>query len=165
MWYLSEYQEKGETVMELQPEVASQAALFLFDIGRWAASELKERWTLARKKTSARQTTEVDLSKSKEEIKQQAETLLRDVATDHGVADVERVLRLIERKGNLIWEWKEGKVANDEEYNRQLITRSAYQLRQQELDQKIADTLVEIETDLKELGVQVKKEVADQSAS
>jgi len=146
---------------ELPPEVRAQGAAFLFDIGRWAASELKERWKLARQKRAAGQATEVDLSKPKENVEKQSEALLADVAAEHGVAEVERVLGLVERKRSLILEWKESKVDNEEEHNRQMITRATLRIRQQELDQKIAQTMVGIEADLKELGVQVKKEKAE----
>ena len=145
----------------LPPEVKAQAASFLFDIGRWAASELKERWTLARQKKDAKQPAEVDLSKPKEEVEKQSEPLLQDIAAERGVAEVERVFGFIGRKRSLILEWKESKVANEEEHSRQLISRAALQLRQRELDQKISQTLAEIEADLKELGVQVRKDKAE----
>ena len=147
---------------ELPPEVKAQAASFLFDTGRWAASELKERWRLARQKKGAKQPTEVDLSKPKEEVEKQSETLLQDIAAEHGVAEVERVLGLIEQKRDLILEWKESKMDNEEEYSRQMITRATLRLRQQELDQKIANTMAEIEADLQGLDVKVEKEGAEQ---
>jgi hypothetical protein len=150
----------GLNMAELPPEVRAQGAAFLFDIGRWAASELKERWKLTRQKRAAGQATEVDLSKPQEEVEKQSEALLSDVAAERGVAEVERVLGLVERKRDLILEWRESKVDNEEEYNRQTIARSTLRIRQQELDQKIAQTMAEIETDLKELGVQVRRDKA-----
>lgn len=146
-------------------EVKIKGISLFIDIGRWAASELRERWKLARQKKDAEQPTEVDLSKQEEEVKQQAEIILQDIATERGVAEIERVLNLIERKRNLIVEWKESKVDNEEAYSRQMITRTALRLRQQELDQKIADIMSEIETDLGELGVQVGKEEVEQRAN
>lgn len=155
-------QEKGEPPMsELPPEVKAQAASFLFEIGRWAASELKERWTLARKKKGTQKPTEVDLSKPKEEVEQQSEALLQDVVAERGKAEVERVLGLIGRKRNLILEWKEIKVDNEEEANREMIARAALRLRQKELDDKIAQTMAQIETDLKELGIRVERAKAE----
>lgn len=161
---LKEKSKGGKTMQELPPEVKAQGALFLFDIGRWAATELKERWTLARKGREGEQPTEVDLAKPKEEVKEESEALLQDINAEHGRADVERVLALIERKRNLITEWKENTLDNEEEYNRQLITRATLRLRNQELGQKISQTLVEVETDLKELGVEVKKEQLPEAA-
>ena len=142
---------------ELSPEIQAQGISFLMDIGRWAASELKERWTLARQKKDDTQ-IQVDLSEP-EQARQQAETLLQDAASDQGAAQVERVLGLIERKRDLIFEWKEMKLDNEREYNHQVIARSTLRLRQKELGQKISGTLGEIEADLKGLGVQVEKDL------
>jgi len=156
-----EQNEGGLNMTELPPEIRAQGVSFLLDIGRWAASELKERWRLARQKQGAQQATEVDLSKPQEEVEEQSEALLADIAAERGVAEVERVLGLVERKRGLILEWRESKVDNEEEHNRQMITRATLRIRQQELDQKITQTMAEIETDLKELGVQIKKEKAE----
>jgi len=160
-WFLSKYPDQqkigGQTVSELSPEIQAQGISFLMDIGRWAASELKERWTLARQKKDDTQ-IQVDLSEP-EQARQQAETLLQDAASDQGAAQVERVLGLIERKRDLIFEWKEMKLDNEREYNHQVIARSTLRLRQKELGQKISDTLGEIEADLKGLGVQVEKDL------
>ncbi len=156
-----EQNEGGLNMTELPPEIRAQGVSFLLDIGRWAASELKERWTLARHKKGAKQPTEADLSKPKEEVEKQSETLMQDIAAERGVAEVKRVLGLIEQKRDLILEWKESKVAHEKDYSRQLISRAALQLRQQELDQKISQTLAEIGADLKELGVQVRKDKAE----
>jgi hypothetical protein len=166
-WFLSKYRaqqkERVHVMAPLQPVVAAKAALFLFDIGRWATSELNERWKLTRQQEGAEQATEVDLSKPKEEIEQESDILLHDIAAEHGDAEVERVLGLIERKRQLISEWRESKVDNEEEYNRQRLGRAALRLLQQELDEKISRTLAEIEADLRVLGVQVKK--SDQPTS
>ena len=151
-------QQGGQGLNDLAPEAKSEAISFLVDIGRWATSELKEKWRLARLKKDIRQTTQVDFSKSKEEVEQQSEILLQDMIADYGAAEVERVLRFIKRKRGLILEWKESKVDNEEEFSRQTITRATLRLRQQELAQKIVNTLAEIEADLTKLGVQVKKE-------
>ncbi len=166
-WSLAEITEghigrTQEMTRELPPEVEAQAITFLFEIGRWAASELKERWRFARQKKEAGQTTEVDFSKPKEEVEQQAEALLQEMATDYGAAEVERVLQLIERKRDLILEWKEIKVDNEQAFNRDEIKRSALRLKQEELDEKISSALSEIEADLNELGVQVWKQAANQ---
>jgi hypothetical protein len=152
-------QEEEELIaVDLPPEVKAQGALFLFEIGRWATSELKERWALVCQEKAAKQPAEVNLSGSKEEVERLSGALLQDVANERGAREVERVLGLIERKRGLILEWKGSKVDNEEEYNRQLIARATLRLRQQELDQKIAQTMAEIEANLKELGVQVAKE-------
>jgi hypothetical protein len=156
--FLEEQREGEQKMTELSPEVKAQGISFLFDIGRWAASELKERWRFARQNKGAEQTAEVDFSQPKEDVEQQAETLLQDAATDFGATEVGRVLELIERKHGLILEWKEMKVDNEEEHNRGLLPRAALRIRQQELDEKIAGTMAEIETDLRDLGVQVEKE-------
>lgn len=150
--------EGGQAMTELPPEVKSKAISFLLDIGKWAASELKERWKLARQKKDAEQPAEVDLSGPEEKITRDSEVILQDIAEEQGMAEVERVVKLIERKRDLIQEWRESKVDNEEAFNRQMITRAALRLRQQELGQKIRNALAEIEADLKELGVQVRKE-------
>jgi len=151
----------GQVMAELPPEVKSKAISFLIDIGRWAVSELKEKWKLARQKKDVEQPNEIDLSDPEEKVTRDSEVVLQDIAAEHGIAEVERVLGLVERKHNLILEWKEMKVDNEEAFNRQELARSAYRLRQQELDQKIGNTMAEIEVDLKGLGLEVKKGVTD----
>ena len=64
---------------------------------------------------------------------------------------------LLHRGHLLVAKWKESKVDNEEEYSRQRITRAALRLVQEELDQKIAQMMIEIEADLGELGIQVSK--------
>lgn len=150
---------------ELSPEVRAKALSFLIDIGRWAASELKERWKIARQKKGAEQPTEVDLSEPEEEVTRDAEAILQDITAERGVAEVERVVKLIERKRDLIYEWRESKLDNEQETNRGLLPRSALRLRQQELDHKIAETMAEIEADLQGLGVKVDKEEVEQRAN
>jgi len=162
-WFLSQYQsqqKKGEQDMELPPDARIQAISFLFDIGRWAASELKERWTLARQKKKAEQAIEVDLSKTEEEVRQQAEALIYDLVAEHGVTEIKRVLKLVEQRRKLIFEWEQAKLDHEEEYNRGRIQLDQLRRNQEDLDEKIARAMAEIETDLKGLGVQVKKEKA-----
>lgn len=137
--------------------VRNEVASLLVDIGKWAASELKERWVLVRQKEGEEEATELDLSRPREQVDRVSEALLQDVAAERGVAQVERVLILIERKRGLILEWKEMKLDNEEAFNRQELDRAAYRLKQQELDQKIAQAMTEIEADLYELGVQVQR--------
>lgn len=148
----------GCNVTQLSPKIRAEGISFLLDIGRWAASELKERWKLARQRKYTEQTIEVDLSKPKEEVEEQTENFLQDLAANYGTTQVERVLTLIKRKRKLIYGWRLDKADNEEEYAQQRIARTAYRRRQQELDQKISDTLTEVEAGLNRLGVQVKKE-------
>lgn len=147
----------GPDEPKLPLELRDQGVRFLFDIGRWAASELGERWKLAYQKRGEEEATKIDLSEPKEQVDRASEALLQEVAAERGVVEVERVLDLIERKRALILEWKESKVDNEEEYNRERISRSALRLLQGELDQKIAQTIAEIEADLGELGVRVRR--------
>jgi len=164
-WFLAKQGEGRKAMSELSPEVRAKALSFLIDIGRWAASELKERWKIARQKKGAEQPTEVDLSEPEEEVTRDAEAILQDITAERGVAEVERVVKLIERKRDLIYEWRESKLDNEQETNRGLLPRSALRLRQQELDHKIAETMAEIEADLQGLGVKVDKEEVEQRAN
>jgi hypothetical protein len=155
--------EKGEGAMtELSPEMQSKAMLFLFEIGRWAATELKERWSLARKrKNNEKKSIEVDLSNTDNDGQEQVILLLNKIVTEKGVSQAEQVLKLIERKRNLISEWEENKVDNEEEFGRQTITRAALRLRQEELNQKIMSTMLKIVDDLETLDLQVAKKRID----
>jgi len=146
--------------MELQSKIIDQTILFLFHIGRWAASELKERWKLARQRKNEL-TDQVDLSNQSDETQQQAEILLNNLASEKGSLHVEQVMKLVERKHDLIAEWQGMKVDNEEEHNRQQISRAALKIRQQELDKRITDTLIEIQEDLKDLGLQVEREAIE----
>lgn len=141
---------------EKMPSV--QFPSFLSEVGLWAVSQLKERWKLTRQEKGSQKSITIDLAKPQEEEKSQAQALLDQAVADYGIAQVERVLGLIQRKRNLIVEWKEIKVDNEEEYNVQRISRATLRLRQEELDQKIIQAMAGIETDLKELGIQVEKE-------
>lgn len=155
--YPNDKRVEGEfAVLELAPEERVQAISFLFDIGRWATSELSQRWKLARQRGDAKQV--ISISSPEEETNQQTQNLMQDVVTQYGAEEVKQVFALIGRKRKLILEWKETKVDNEEEANRQMITRATLRLRQQELDEKIANTMAEIEKELKRLGLDVERE-------
>jgi PHD/YefM family antitoxin component YafN of YafNO toxin-antitoxin module len=143
--------------MELQPEVINNATLFLFDIGRWAASELKERWKVSRQK-SGKTTGQVDITNQDDQAKQQMVVLLNDLTKELGASKLEPVFNLIKQKSDMIVEWREMKIDHEKEYNRQMITRAALRLRQQELNKKILQTMAEIEAELSKIDVKVKKE-------
>jgi hypothetical protein len=156
-WFLSQFQDQQKKGGDGTPLQSTVLVVFLFDIGRWAASELNERWKLVRQREGAEQPDEVDIAHLEVQTKQQAEALLRDLVTERGAPEVEQVVKLIERKRDLVAEWREMKVDNEEEYNRQMITRAALRIRQQELDERISHTMAEIEADLAKLGLQVRK--------
>ncbi|MFX0211222.1 MAG: hypothetical protein ACFFDT_34900 [Candidatus Hodarchaeota archaeon] len=145
--------------MDLHPKVIAEASLFLFEIGRWAASELKERWQLIRQEKSQDNTKDViDISGQQEEqSKEQIRTMLDGLVVEQGNLKVERILKLVKRKYDLITEWKEMKIDNEEEYNRQLISRATLRIRQEELNEKVFQSMREIEIDLAELGLEIQK--------
>lgn len=156
----AEDDQGGGSTVELTPDQRMQAISFLFDIGRWAAAELKERWTLARKTAKeAHPASQVAISEPRKEEQKQADALLQDLTQQYEAAELERVFKLIERHRNLLYEYREVKVDLDEAFLRREIDRTAHRLRKGDLDKKISDTLAEIEKDFAGLGLEVKKEI------
>jgi CheY-like chemotaxis protein len=156
----AEDDQGGGSTVELTPDQRMQAISFLFDIGRWAAAELKERWTLTRKAAKeAHPASQVAISAPEKDEQKQADTLLQDLTQRYEAAELERILKLIERHRNLLYDYREAKVDLDEALLRREIDRTAHRLRKGDLDKEISDTLAEIEKDFAGLGLEVKKEI------
>lgn len=139
----------------LPPEMQVTAVQFLIEIGRWAKAELSERWKL--RTSQQEKTTAVDLS-DETQVQQGAQAILQQSITQMGEVEVKRVFTLIQHKRKLIFDWQRIKLFNEEEANLGRMTRSQLMLSNEDLDEKIKDTLSQIETDLHNLGLQIDKE-------
>ncbi len=140
-------------MMPLTPETYDVAIKFLIEVGKLAVSELKERWTLARQKATEKKKA-IDLS-NPVEVQGEAKPLLRDLASDYGEEKIRQVIELVTRKQRLIFEWQQRKIDIEQEYNRQKIDLSSYRLQKRDLDEKIQNTLREIESDFGQLGLKI----------
>lgn len=139
--------------MPLTPETYDTAIKFLIEVGKLAVSELKERWTLARQKAAEKKKS-IDLS-NPVEVQGKAEPLLRELASDYGEEKIRQVIKLVTRKQELIFEWQQRKIDIEQEYNRQRIDLSSYRFQKRDLDEKIQNTLREIENDFGQLGLTI----------
>ncbi len=126
---------------------------FLLEVGRWAMSELGERWKLRRKQQ------ETDLT-DRAQVEQTMPAQLQVIVAEKGKRDVTRVATLIERQRDAIDRARNAKLADREEYDQQRLARSAFEQRLKEHDATIRQMMDEIETDLGDLGFEVVKEPA-----
>ena len=126
---------------------------FLLEVGRWAMSELGERWKLRRKQQ------ETDLT-DRAQVEQTMPAQLQVIVAEKGKRDVTRVASLIERQRDAIDRARNAKLADREEYDQQRLARSAFEQRLKEHDATIRQMMDEIETDLGDLGFEVVKEPA-----
>ena len=126
---------------------------FLIEVGRWAKSELSERWKVSREQQSA------DLTK-KAEVEQAVPEMLQAAATASSPQRVEETIALIERKRDAINRARNAKLADREEYDAQKLAKSAFEQRIKEHDKLIRQMLNEIEDDLNDLGFDVEREPA-----
>jgi len=138
---------KGNTLM-----INEAAAVgFLIEIGRWAKTELGERWKLRRKQQEA------DLS-DKEQVETDAPLLLKEAVAAQSEMAVSRTLALIERKRDAIYRARNAKLADKEQLDRQEMLQAAYEERLKKHNGTIREMLNEIEGDLESLGFKVIRE-------
>lgn len=125
---------------------------FLIEIGRWAMSELKERWTLRRKEQELKlnDMTESQLEAATPEI-------LSSLIADKGQAHVERTLERIQSKHYLIQGWKDALVADQQQQQLGAMNLDVLNARKRDFNAKIVTTLREIEADVHALGFTVDK--------
>lgn len=122
---------------------------FLIEIGRWAKSELSERWEMHREQQTADMT-------SKTEVETQISAQLEALAPH----EVERITALIERKRDAIDRARNAKLTHREERERGEITENMFVLRVKKEDETIRLMLDEIENDLNDLGFEVERGTA-----
>ena len=123
---------------------------FLIEIGRWAKSELSERWTVRRKQQHA------DLS-NQEQATVELPRLIQDAAVGRGAIEAERTWALIQRKRDAIYRAQNAKLADRDQLDKQQIPQSAYEARLDEHNATIKALLNEIEGDLESLGFTVER--------
>lgn len=136
----------------ISPETIQILVTFLTNIGSLAATELRERWKLRRENQGS-----IDLSQKnppKEDVGKTVQALL----SSQNDADVKRILDLINRKRDLIYDAQRGKLAAEKDFNEQRINRFALELTQERYTRSISEMLAEIENDIKSLGLYLEKD-------
>lgn len=136
----------------ISPETIQILVTFLTNIGTLAAAELRERWKLRRENKGS-----IDLS-SQNAPKGEISDAVQELLSSHNEVDVQRVLDLINRKKELIYEAQRGKIAAEKDFNEQRINRLAFELTQERYTKTIKQMLGEIESDIKTLHLYVEKE-------
>jgi len=123
---------------------------FLIEIGRWAKSELSERWKIRHdhQDTDLIEQTQVKTALSK---------LRHESVSATSTQDVDRRLALIQRKRDAIYRAQNAKLADRDQLDKQQIPRSAYEARLDEHNATIKELLNEIEGDLESLGFTVER--------
>lgn len=147
------HEQQGEESME---EARIQAVGFLFEIGRWAATELKQRWILLRQQNPS-QTVKADLTASTKEDKQTVEEFIQAAARESGAIEVKRRLAIVKEKRDLIYDWQQARISNNQAHERNRMSRAARDLDNRELTVQIRKTLQDIEGELTSLGLRVDK--------
>jgi len=124
---------------------------FLLEVGRWAKSELSERWKLRREGQSA------DLT-SRPQVEQTVNATLQSPASNP--KRTQETVLLIERKRDAIDRARNAKLADREEYDGQKLALSAFEQREKDHNRLIRQMMDEIESDLNDLGFDVEREPA-----
>src|SRR5579859_3937980 len=127
------------------------AISFLIEIGRWAKSELSERWKLRHKQM------EIDLS-DKEKVEADMPTLLQATTMTRSEGEIARTWSLIERRREAINRARNAKLADQEEFDRKELPQSAFEERLKKHTEVIKQMLDENKSDLESLGFTVKRE-------
>ena len=123
---------------------------FLIEIGRWAKSELTERWKLRHEQQN------IDLT-DQAQVKTALSNLRHGSVSGTSSQDVERRLALIQRKRDAIYRAQNAKLADRDQLDKQQIPKSAYEARLDEHNATIKELLNEIEGDLESLGFTVER--------
>jgi len=126
---------------------------FLIEVGKWAMTELKERWTLRRKE----QTVKLD-TLEEQNLEPVLHPLLKELVSDKGEQEVSHRLELIEMKRNLIRGYEKDLIRLEEALRLGHMNYIQVQAQLDDLHDKIKTKLLEIETDLQALGFDVAKE-------
>ena len=126
---------------------------FLIEVGRWAKSELSERWKVSREQQSA------DLTK-KAEVEQAVPEMLQSAATASSPQRVDETIKLIERKRDAIDRARNAKLADREQLDRQELLQSSFEQLEKKHNRTIKQMLDEIESDLNDLGFDVERKPA-----
>ena len=111
---------------------------FLIEIGRWAKSELSERWKLRHDQQ------DTDLT-DQAQVKTALSKLRHESISSTSTQDVERRLALIQRKRDAIYRAQNAKLADRDQLDKQQIPQSAYEARLDEHNATIKALLNEIE--------------------
>lgn len=135
----------------LTSETTQAAILFLISIGSLAANELRERWSLRRKKAGK----PFDLSTHDEE---EATRVVQELLSQKKDLEVKQVLDLAQRKRKLIYDAQRAKLNDEIEFNEGRIDLTMLELRRERHDQQIRDKLTEIVSDLRAIGVEIEQE-------
>jgi hypothetical protein len=126
---------------------------FLFEVGRWAKSELKERWEVRREQQSA------DLTK-KAEVEQAVPAMLQAAASASSPRRVQETIDLIERKRDAIDRARNAKLADREQLDRQELLQASFEQLEKKHNRTIKQMLDEIAADLNDLGFDVERSKA-----
>lgn len=143
----NQLQDIGNKTM-LPPDMYASAFTLLFEVGRWAMSELHERWTLSRDQHRA------DLTDTKS-----AEAPLQSIVQKAMTGDSAQVIELINRTINLINLERSAKIADREQSGRGEITQAMFEQREMSHDKNIKKYLNEIANDLKSIGIEVERKL------
>lgn len=123
---------------------------FLIEIGRWAKSELSERWIVRRKQQQA------DLT-NQEQAKTELPKMLRDTAAGSSAIEAERTWALIQRKRDAVYRAKNAVEADRLQREKGQILMSSFELLEQEHNETIKKLLGEIKGELESLGFKVER--------
>lgn len=144
---------KGDSLM-LPPETLAIGIPFLFEIGRWAKSELSEIWGFRRK------AQEIELSKvvESQSDKQALESLLNDTAQDLGENQVKRVLNLIIQNHDLILDQEQRAITARQQFNLGNMTKFVLDNIEKDVIQEKKKLLEEIKRLAEGIGLTSVKE-------
>jgi hypothetical protein len=143
-----------ERMIALPPEMYPVMMTFLIQVGQWAKDELKERWQLKRKSSSVA----LDLSDA-ESVQANAPKLLEEITTTKSITEIKNIMKLVEEKKELIFQYKQAKVDTMREQMLGRIGEDIVRFRLQDFDKKIQTQMRDIADELKSLGLNIDKEV------
>ena len=123
---------------------------FLIEIGRWAKSELNERWRLSREGQEIELT---DKSDNEFVMSDQVQSIL----SERGEGEVKSFISLIERKREAVYRTRNAKLADREQLDRGEITQAMFEERIKKHNSAIQDMMEEIAEDLKDIGFKVER--------
>lgn len=140
-------------------EINTMTMQFLVEVGKFAMGELRERWKLHRKTSKPESNLEMDLS-NEDEVKERTPVLVKELSENRDEKELERVIQLMEKKKNLIFQWRQRKLDNLEAHNLGDLPLDTLNLRNGSLDNRITSMADEIESDLRAVGIIVDREKA-----
>lgn len=123
---------------------------FLVEIGRWAKSELSERWKLKRNQD------EIDLT-DKQQVEEIIPQHIQSLVVEKTELEVERALSLIQRRRDIIYTEREAKLADQQQLARRQMLQSEFEQLEKQHNRVIRRMLDEISDDLSDLGFEVKR--------